>query len=163
MTPDLDPILARLVDGDLDPAALREALARVEAAPDGWRRCALAFLEARALDDALRAPAPAVRRAGPTRRRPLRLRPALAAAVALAAFGAGWLAGPRPAPAVRPAPPPPTIATKPAAPERRPAEEPRDYRVDLQRRVLAARLPDGRRVLVPVDRVSLRRPGGASL
>jgi anti-sigma factor RsiW len=36
----------RLVDGELDPAAYRDLLRRLDASPDGWRCCALAFLEA---------------------------------------------------------------------------------------------------------------------
>ena len=36
----------RLVDGELTDAQRRELLGRLDAEPDGWRRCALAFLEA---------------------------------------------------------------------------------------------------------------------
>lgn len=43
----IDPgLIDRLVDGELDPESRRELLLRLDAAPDGWRRCALAFLEA---------------------------------------------------------------------------------------------------------------------
>ncbi len=38
-----------LVDGELDESKRRELLTRLEAAPHGWRRCALAFLEAQCL------------------------------------------------------------------------------------------------------------------
>jgi hypothetical protein len=38
----------RLVDGELTVAARRELLSRLDDMPDGWRRCALAFLEAQA-------------------------------------------------------------------------------------------------------------------
>ncbi|NOX56518.1 MAG: hypothetical protein GXP27_19160 [Planctomycetes bacterium] len=38
----------RLVDGELDEQHERALLARLDRTPDGWRRCALAFLEARA-------------------------------------------------------------------------------------------------------------------
>lgn len=38
--------LDRLVDGELDAEARRELLLSLDARPDGWRRCALAFLEA---------------------------------------------------------------------------------------------------------------------
>lgn len=50
-TPD-DPLalddltLDLLVDGELSPAARRDLLARLDSIPGGWRRCALAFLEA---------------------------------------------------------------------------------------------------------------------
>ena len=38
--------LDRLVDGELEEPRRRELLARLEAIPEGWRRCAMAFLEA---------------------------------------------------------------------------------------------------------------------
>jgi hypothetical protein len=43
-----DRQLDRLVDGELNREAYRDLLAALEQAPDGWRRCALAFLEAQA-------------------------------------------------------------------------------------------------------------------
>jgi hypothetical protein len=39
----------RLVDGELSPEEYRALLASLDDAPDGWRNCALAFLEAQAL------------------------------------------------------------------------------------------------------------------
>ncbi|WP_165249461.1 hypothetical protein [Paludisphaera soli] len=204
MTPDLETLLDRLVDGDLAPAELREALTAVEAAPDGWRRCALALLEARCLDHALREPAPAPKPtfavAAPSRRR---FRPALAASLALACFGSGWLVGGGgPGPVDEPEPPAPLVARaepspespepppeapqpQPEAPQPPPAPvrlaswvvnqplpvsdaeraalEARGYRLDQQRRLVSARLADGRRVVVPVDRLGLRYVGGATL
>jgi hypothetical protein len=44
-----DKLLDRLVDGELPDAEYRAAVEQFEADPDGWRRCALAFLEAQAL------------------------------------------------------------------------------------------------------------------
>ena len=44
-----DEALDLLVDGELDEARRRELLLRLEREPDGWRRCALAFLEAQSL------------------------------------------------------------------------------------------------------------------
>jgi hypothetical protein len=41
-------IFDRLVDGELSLAEERSLLAALDTRPDGWRRCALAFLEARA-------------------------------------------------------------------------------------------------------------------
>jgi predicted RNA binding protein YcfA (HicA-like mRNA interferase family) len=41
-------LLDLLVDGELNDADRRELLLRLERAPDGWRRCAAAFLEAQA-------------------------------------------------------------------------------------------------------------------
>ncbi len=38
----------RLVDGELSPSEYRELLASLDDEPDGWRRCATAFLEAQA-------------------------------------------------------------------------------------------------------------------
>lgn len=46
--------LDRLVDGELDEATRRRLLTQLEQTPDGWRRCALAFLEAQAWHSALR-------------------------------------------------------------------------------------------------------------
>lgn len=43
---DDDRALDLLVDGELSPALRRELLLRLENTPGGWRRCALAFLEA---------------------------------------------------------------------------------------------------------------------
>ena len=93
---DLDLTIDRIVDGGLSPAQLREAAARLDAAPDGWKRCALAFVEAQCWTDALREPtripaAPPIAMAAPPRSR--RVRPSLAAAAALGAFAMGWLTG----------------------------------------------------------------------
>src|SRR5215475_9140780 len=43
-----------LVDGELDDARQRQALLALEAQPDGWRRCALAFVEAQTLKREMR-------------------------------------------------------------------------------------------------------------
>jgi hypothetical protein len=49
-----DPfLLDKLVDGELAPAERRQLLMELENQPDGWRRCALAFLESQAFCDAL--------------------------------------------------------------------------------------------------------------
>src|ERR1700754_5979 len=39
-------LIDRLVDGELSNDERRQLLATLEAQPDGWRRCALAFVEA---------------------------------------------------------------------------------------------------------------------
>lgn len=61
-----DATLDRLVDGELNAADRRRVIAALDAAPDGWRRCALAFLQAQDLrrqlgawtaDNAVAAPA----------------------------------------------------------------------------------------------------------
>jgi hypothetical protein len=46
--PEETPLLDRLVDGELNDAERRALLERLERTPDGWRRCALAFLEQQA-------------------------------------------------------------------------------------------------------------------
>ena len=42
-------LIDRLVDGELDENARRRLLASLDDSPDGWRRCALAFLESQEL------------------------------------------------------------------------------------------------------------------
>ena len=48
-----DRVLDRLVDGELPDIERRELLLRLNAEPEGWRRCALAFLEAQNWREAL--------------------------------------------------------------------------------------------------------------
>jgi hypothetical protein len=48
-----DRVLDRLVDGELDDAERGQALRALDAEPDGWRRCATAFLEAQCWRTAL--------------------------------------------------------------------------------------------------------------
>ncbi len=55
MTPMTDAFLDRIVDGELSPGELREAIERLESEPDGWKRCALAFLEAQCWRESFRA------------------------------------------------------------------------------------------------------------
>jgi hypothetical protein len=49
-----DRLIDRLVDGALSSTERRALLARLELEPEGWRRCALAFLESQAWAEALR-------------------------------------------------------------------------------------------------------------
>lgn len=49
-----DVTLDRLVDGELADAEYRQVVLRLEDHPDGWRRCALSFLEQQALQRDLR-------------------------------------------------------------------------------------------------------------
>lgn len=97
-----DPLIDRLVDGELGDAERRQLLLQLEHETDGWRRCALAFLEAqswRATFRPLAASKPEPNLAVPatqslTRKqpsqRPLARLAALAASLA-AAFLLGWV------------------------------------------------------------------------
>lgn len=51
-------LLDLLVDGELTDPQRRDLLAKLEAAPGGWRRCALAFLEAQCWKEELRSVSP---------------------------------------------------------------------------------------------------------
>ena len=70
LTPDDIRLLDQLVDGELNETERRNLLMRLEHSPDGWRRCALAFLEAQAWRVEARAvvaePAPSVKPAATT-------------------------------------------------------------------------------------------------
>jgi len=99
---DDDRLIDQLVDGELPDALRRELLLRLDSDPDGWRRCALAFLESQSWREALhpltapaRPAAPLVEMFdGPDRkpalRRPLARLAALATGLA-AAFAIGWV------------------------------------------------------------------------
>jgi hypothetical protein len=51
---DDDRLFDRLVDGELSSEERRELLQSLDTAPGGWRRCALAFLEAQSWGEGLR-------------------------------------------------------------------------------------------------------------
>jgi hypothetical protein len=95
----------RLVDGELSELERRSLLASLDTEPEGWRRCALAFLEAQTFRESFgdftppasapaKVPAPAVSSSLPKRKRPLG---AMGTVMAMAAsfllmFGlGGWL------------------------------------------------------------------------
>jgi hypothetical protein len=63
--PDADRRFDRLVDGDLSESERRSLLLHLEDEPGGWRRCALAFLEAQGWKQAFGAIADAVVRQAP--------------------------------------------------------------------------------------------------
>lgn len=76
LTPEDQILLDRLVDGEVTETERRELLLRLERSPEGWRRCALAFLEAQAwrgearamaTEPAYAATAPKLRPAAPAR------------------------------------------------------------------------------------------------
>ncbi|HEU5119097.1 MAG TPA: hypothetical protein VFT74_21080 [Isosphaeraceae bacterium] len=86
----------RLVDGELADFERRALLLELDTQPAGWRRCALAFLEAQEWRTALRAssampsvPEPRLMPSKPNRPKSSTLWLARAAAV-LMAFGLGW-------------------------------------------------------------------------
>jgi hypothetical protein len=96
-----DRLIDRLVDGELPDAERRALLLQLETEPDGWRRCALAFLEAQSWRETFRPlAAPAREEALPVvpqprrSRKPHSWRPVarltgLAASLAMA-FALGW-------------------------------------------------------------------------
>jgi hypothetical protein len=99
-----DEFIDRIVDGKLTPADLRAAIDRLDREPDGWKRCALAYLEAqcwresfRAMGDPARSPieCPPLSMPDAARFRPgIRsrwLRGSIAAGVAAVSFALGWL------------------------------------------------------------------------
>jgi hypothetical protein len=92
-----------LVDGELDSMRRHELLSRLDATPDGWRRCALAFLEAQAWRSEIRSAfdAPADLKSQDQGRASKRKswvtrvgRFSLLALGLCLAFGAGWLIRP---------------------------------------------------------------------
>jgi anti-sigma factor RsiW len=108
-----DRLVDRLVDGELPDAERRLLLQRLETEPDGWRRCALAFLESQAWRQSLGALAesagsssgratvtPPAAASIPVRKSPgfrmIAGLSALAACLALA-FALGWNLRPQPA------------------------------------------------------------------
>ena len=132
-----DDLIDRIVDGNLGPAELRATIALLDREPDGWKRCALAFLEAQCWRESFQSlelpaacrvevaqstvppHAPRARRITPTFRRV-----AMAAGIAAVSFATGWLVqADRPSAIVMDgaAPTPPMIARQPDAP--RPSHE----------------------------------------
>jgi len=97
----------KLVGGELPEDERRALLLRLDSAPDGWRQCALAFLEAQmwresfvplgAAANADRSTAPVTQSQHWTFGRRLARRSALAASIAVA-FALGWTAKPVPPP-----------------------------------------------------------------
>ena len=130
---DLAAAIDRLVTGELAAADRRALLLALEASPDGWRQCALAFLEDQAWRTAIARPSEQRERpvappqlaapAGPQPRARLGRRHALAAAVFAAGCGLAFQAGTRsmvadpPADLASPSSTPgPMIARAPTAP-----------------------------------------------
>jgi len=78
-------ILDLLVDGEIDEARFVETIRRLDREPDGWKRCALAFLEARSISAAFRPEPGAGAGEGQSSARPLRRTPGRIAVLAAAA------------------------------------------------------------------------------
>ncbi len=99
VTDELTRRLDRLVDGELNLAQQRSLLKTIDAVPGGWKRCALAFLESRAWEEALAGttsdPASTTRTVtGRTeRRRPAARRSWWVAAASVAAMLVGMVIG----------------------------------------------------------------------
>ena len=185
-----DHIIDRLVDGELSDSERRDLLLRLDDEPNGWRKCAMAFLEAQSWREAMagipgreripRRPAQEKRRSTkPTLIAGARFA-GLAASI-VAAFGLGWswrggepnalqhATGGVTNPIVQPI----TVAAR--APETttdRPAStssfidpvvrrwEQQGFHAERQRRLVVMKLNDGRQVEVPVQEVSLQYMGG---
>ncbi len=119
LAPVNDALLDRIVEGDLSPSELRAALDRVEHESDGWKRCALAFLEAQCWRESFRTidQRASTDTGGFTSTRPTSTaatsghragsrRLAIAAGIAALAFALGWRVRPEPAGLAHPAEPP---------------------------------------------------------
>jgi hypothetical protein len=104
ITPRDQELIDRMVEGALRPAELRAAIERLDRLPDGWKRCAAAFLEAQFWHEAFRAVGDSGKNqperllasisGAPnrvSRSNPRWLRGALAAGIAAASFAMGWL------------------------------------------------------------------------
>jgi hypothetical protein len=102
-------LIDRVVDGGLTPEELRAAVSRLELVSEGWKRCAVAFIEAQVLGESFRALGQAqndesasqilpIDRAEAARRTRLEwLRRAAASVIVAASFAIGWIAhGTRP-------------------------------------------------------------------
>ena len=106
--------LDRLVDGGLSGPERCDLLLRLDADPEGWRRCALAFLEDQAwrqalgahLSASLPAPVRVARRPGRSRLRRASLAASLLAATFAGGFASRGLVGPGPVSVITQAKPP---------------------------------------------------------
>lgn len=125
-SPITDQELDRLADGELSPGEQRELLRALEASPDNWRRCALAFVEAqtlrRELSGLAAAPQQHVSVTKPLARPASRSHWLALAAAVLVAFTAGLLAN-RADPSAPPNEQPLAAAPQPPVAEQGPTRE----------------------------------------
>jgi hypothetical protein len=104
LSPADDGFFDRIVDGELTPAELRMAIDRLDREPDGWKRCALAFLEAQCWSESVRPMGQAARAAderrtlslttptsSPDNTRRRWIRSPIAAGIVAASFAMGWM------------------------------------------------------------------------
>jgi hypothetical protein len=178
-----DRLLDLLVDGELDDGRRAELFRALDADPQGWKRCALTFLEAQAWGDGLQTAArpAAAPRSVTSRRLPVVRRFASIAAAIVVAFLTGLIArdAARPQSYARdPGPERPAKisdtlpvamtsdggdagAVAPATlPEyvRRQLER-QGYEVQGDRKMMSVALKDGRQVTVPVETYKYRFVG----
>jgi hypothetical protein len=175
-TPMNSDMIDRLVDGELDESERREAILALGSSPDGWRRCALAFLEAQewtraaqswTVPDVVEPPSRLVS----AKRPPNRRRSSIAAVWITLAFIAGFAARGRPPveplPAVGPTTPPVHLA-EPSTVDPEPAAisayvrsewERRGYLIEQTRRLISMELDSGAKLSVPLDAVEIRYVG----
>ena len=89
---DDDRLLDRLADGELDASERASVLTALSNEPDGWRRCAIAFLEAQAWREGLDTPRSNVAAVGQPKSSPMRIaRVGGIAAAFIVAFFAGFI------------------------------------------------------------------------
>ena len=166
-------LIDRLVDGELDNASRAAILAKLDTDPDGWKRCALAFLEAQAWRGAISEHAAPVAKVfvEPKRSRFAWVRPLAKAAAVLMAFSIGWAAKP-----VREIPKPEVsapIAESPPEPEPSPAApspsyvqgrlEREGYEVEQRQILVPGATEDGMPVVIPVEEVNVRFVGNRAV
>jgi hypothetical protein len=180
-----DRLIDRLVDGELAEGERRDLLLRLETEPNGWRRCAMGFLEAQSwrvafgphVHPAHVVPRPTLAPAGPGDKRTAWVQIARLAALAaafVAAFAMGWrLHGdhvrnmPGPASAstaqkeafelgAREALPVNAMQSSPLLDPLVKQWERRGYRAERQERSMSLELQDGRRLEIPVHEVRLQ-------
>jgi hypothetical protein len=98
-----EALIDRIVDGGMTALELRAAVDRFEHEPDGWKRCAVAFLESQVLAESFRALGQSQNNDSGGQVLPLDVAPArrasrrwprtvAAAAMVVASFAIGWLA-----------------------------------------------------------------------
>jgi hypothetical protein len=180
-------LLDRVVDGEVGEAERASLLRALDREPDGWKRCALAFLEAQAwreeaADGAMDVGLKLSERASRTSRPFLLRRLIGVAAMVAVGFCVGFVsrdavspgAGSQPTVPIARELTPSGAAASSAATQVARAEsalppavrellrlqmERQGYRVEGDRRVVPVALGDGRKVEVPIDTVSVKYVG----